>query len=123
VLGPRCTLWIPSTSGVSEFTLGETGEWVRSAEVTELSGGARVFSPANLRCTADSRGYAALVNYYMAERYTLRYTGGLVPDVCAILSRRAGIFTSPVSAGGLVCGEKAEVDRYVEVVCGTQGEE
>lgn len=166
VFGPRCTLWIPSATasgGVVEFTYDEdSSAWVKSTTVTDLSGAKRVFSPANLRCTSDNVGYAQLIAYYMAERYTLRYTGGLVPDVCGILSRRCGIFTSPTSStaaaklrvlyevmpmallvenaggsacdehgtrildmkvtgfdqrSGLVCGEKNEVDRYIELVC------
>lgn len=33
------------------------------------------------RATADNEKYRDLVNWWIAERYTLRYTGGLVPDV------------------------------------------
>lgn len=41
----------------------------------------KIFSPANLRACQEDEGYDALVKDWMAKKYTLRYTGGLVPDV------------------------------------------
>jgi len=34
--------------------------------------------------------YKELVNYWMENRYTLRYTGGLVPDVCQQFTKKMG---------------------------------
>lgn len=50
-------------------------------------GGKRVFAPANLRAAAELEPYRALVADLVAERYTLRYSGGLVPDVHHILAK------------------------------------
>lgn len=34
-----------------------------------------MFSPGNLRATFDNPNYEKLINYYVGEKYTLRYTG------------------------------------------------
>lgn len=40
---------------------------------------------------------AQLINYYITEQYTLRYTGGMVPDVGQILIKEKGVFTNVIS--------------------------
>ena len=40
-----------------------------------------MFSPGNLRATFDNPAYERLISHYIGEKYTLRYTGGMVPDV------------------------------------------
>ena len=47
----------------------------------------KIFAPANLRAAAQNKQYAELIQGWMAEKYTLRYTGGLVPDIHHILSK------------------------------------
>jgi sedoheptulose-bisphosphatase len=37
-----------------------------------------MFSPGNLRATFDNSAYEKLIAYYIGEKYTLRYTGGMV---------------------------------------------
>jgi sedoheptulose-bisphosphatase len=56
------------------------------------------FSPANLRAASDHPAYAALINHYITSRYTLRYSGGLVPDIAHILTKGQGIYISPTTA-------------------------
>merc|ERR1712129_611051 len=56
--------------------------WVCSRERVQISPDTKIFSPANLRAAQDVPEYKELVDYWMENRYTLRYTGGLVPDVC-----------------------------------------
>ena len=46
-----------------------------------------VFAPANLRATAENEEYQQLVQYWMSNKYTLRYSGGMVPDVHHILTK------------------------------------
>ena len=36
-----------------------------------------------------------LLNHYLASKYTLRYTGGMVPDVYYILIAGGGVFCNP----------------------------
>lgn len=47
----------------------------------------KIFAPANLRATAENQEYQQLVQYWMANKYTLRYSGGMVPDVHHILTK------------------------------------
>lgn len=60
--------------------------------------GKKLFAPANLRCCAGNRLYWQLVEDWVAAGYTLRYTGGMVPDVHHILAKGGGVFVSPSSA-------------------------
>lgn len=102
VYGPRTTMfvavgdrWGKSGRRVVEFTLGEDG-WSVSLVPGDVKEG-KLFAPANLRATQDHAGYQRLIAWYMKERYTLRYTGGMVPDVTQILTKGYGVFTSPAS--------------------------
>lgn len=38
----------------------------------------------------------------MTNKFTLRYTGGLVPDVCQQFTKGQGVFTNPTSKAGCV---------------------
>ena len=44
-------------------------------------GDKKVFAPANLRAATENQEYAKLVQHWLQSKYTLRYTGGMVPDV------------------------------------------
>ena len=44
-----------------------------------------MFSPGNLRATFDNPNYERLISHYIGEKYTLRYTGGMVPDVFQVI--------------------------------------
>ena len=84
----------PSGCLVQEFELAWSGggmpQWVLARPDVRV-GDKRVFAPANLRAAAEHEPYRRLVGELMAERYTLRYSGGLVPDVHHILAKvRAG---------------------------------
>jgi sedoheptulose-bisphosphatase len=43
-----------------------------------FSGEGKLFAPGNLRACFDNPAYERLVNFYLGEKYTLRYTGGMV---------------------------------------------
>lgn len=45
----------------------------------------------------DNAGYDKLVQYWLANKYTLRYTGGMVPDVNQLLVKGEGVFTNASS--------------------------
>lgn len=47
----------------------------------------QVFAPANLRAAAENTVYRDLVSQFIVDKYTLRYTGGFVPDVHHILTK------------------------------------
>ncbi|CAI8597305.1 unnamed protein product [Vicia faba] len=98
VLGPRTTyvLALKDFPGTHEFLLLDEGKWQHVKETHEIGEG-KLFSPGNLRATFDNTNYAKLVDYYVREKYTLRYTGGMVPDVNQIIVKEKGIFTNVTS--------------------------
>jgi len=103
VYGPRTmvTLAIDGVPGAHEFTLrddlsGQHGYFVHSNEIAALEEG-KLFSPGNLRATQDNKGYKSLVDFWMQNKYTLRYTGGFVPDVNQLLVKGRGVFVTPSS--------------------------
>ncbi|MDD5041454.1 MAG: fructose-1,6-bisphosphatase [Candidatus Peribacteraceae bacterium] len=95
--GPR-TLFIYSTGGgVHEFLLNDVGEFILLREHLGIGDNAKNFSPGNLRGIDETDGYRAVVESWMAQQMTLRYSGCLVADVHHIFSKGQGIFTFPAS--------------------------
>jgi len=47
----------------------------------------QVFAPANLRAAAENTAYRDVVSELILRQYTLRYTGGFVPDIHHILTK------------------------------------
>lgn len=101
--GPRTTLCIalPSKSTdsgkdvVLEVTLTNDGSmWEVSRDEITINAVGKVFAPGNLRASNDNEKYNALIQHWISERYTLRYTGGMVPDVYHIFAKSKGVFTN-----------------------------
>jgi len=106
--GPRTTVLIGLEDGVYEFSYGCTPEgcqltdgsfapWVCSRERIQIASDCKIFAPANMRAAQEVDGYNDLINYYMKQKYTLRYTGGLVPDVYQQFTKNQGVFHNPTS--------------------------
>merc|ERR1719389_1244945 len=97
--GPRTTVFIALDDGVYEFTYGanDVDGWICSREQIQIKPDSKIFSPANLRAAQDVPEYASLVDHWMSNKYTLRYTGGLVPDVCQQFTKQMGVFANPTS--------------------------
>jgi len=122
VFGPRTTAVIavrfPEEDKRVCVELGEVdgGVWEVLRERVEFEGvekgkgKERYFAPANLRAAAEDEKYMALVEKFIRERYTLRYCGGLVPDVYHGLVKGKGVYLSPVTAGS-----KAKLRRLYEL--------
>lgn len=120
VYGPRTTAIVAfripgSADACLEIGLGEKGfqdcEVIRRAvNLAKPPFKTRYFAPANLRAAAQDERYMALVNRYVQEGYTLRYSGGLVPDVIHALVKGHGIYVSPVTAES-----KAKLRRLFEL--------
>lgn len=107
--GPRTTLCIalPASSTsllknvVFEVTLtssddGKTeyAKWEVSRDEIKIKSSGKVFAPGNLRASNDNEKYNQLIQYWIKERYTLRYTGGMVPDVYHIFAKSKGVFSN-----------------------------
>lgn len=98
IYGPRTTLIVATSGAVFEVTRVSASEWTVTNEFEKgIAKDAKIFSPANLRSAQDLPGYATVIDKWMSKRLTLRYTGGMVPDVGSILIKGNGIFCSPVS--------------------------
>eukprot|EP00741_Cyanophora_paradoxa_P003414 tig00000704_g3317.t1 len=97
IYGPRTQFMLSVKNGTHEFTLEQDGSWVHTKEIYEIAEG-KLFAPGNLRATMDNANYKALVDYWLREKYQLRYTGGMVPDVNQILIKGKGVFCNPASA-------------------------
>lgn len=109
VYGPRATLFVCGSAwpngGVSEISLRPSvplsSFTVRRLPLLKNDAQSlqkkMLFAPANLRASQDLPGYQQLVEYYLKHRYTLRYTGAMVPDVTQILVKGHGVFVSPIS--------------------------
>eukprot|EP00547_Thalassionema_nitzschioides_P003872 CAMPEP_0194199716 /NCGR_PEP_ID=MMETSP0156-20130528/632_1 /TAXON_ID=33649 /ORGANISM="Thalassionema nitzschioides, Strain L26-B" /LENGTH=329 /DNA_ID=CAMNT_0038924651 /DNA_START=14 /DNA_END=1003 /DNA_ORIENTATION=+ len=99
--GPRTVMCIavPGIHKAFEITLvNNRTEWHLSKEKVEIRPSGKIFAPGNLRATNDHSKYKALLEHWMTNRYQLRYSGGMVPDVYHIFSKSKGIFTNVSSA-------------------------
>merc|ERR1719160_706132 len=94
--GPRTTVFVTLDDGVYEFTYGADG-WLCSRDRVEVKQESKIFAPANMRAAQDLPDYAKLIDYWMTNKYTLRYSGGLVPDICQQFTKRMGVFANPTS--------------------------
>lgn len=92
--GPRTTVLLTVREGVVEFLLDKNGKFYLNQEDLVVEEG-KMFAPGNLRATASNENYMKLVQYWMEQQYTLRYSGGMVPDVAQIILKGKGIFTYP----------------------------
>jgi len=96
--GPRTTALVACDDGVYEFTCGTGNKWFASKEKIQIKAESKIFSPANMRAAQEDEGYNSLLKYWMDERYTLRYSGGLVPDVYQCFTKEMGVFANPTAA-------------------------
>lgn len=94
VYGPSTTMILTVKKGVVKFQMDDKGEFVRCEDEIQVGEG-KMFAPGNLRATAKREDYRKLVNYWMEQQYTLRYSGGMVPDINQILLKGKGIFSYP----------------------------
>jgi len=95
VYGPRTTLVYSVGKGVHEFTLNDVGEYSLTKKDIKLAEESKYFAPGNLRATEQNEGYKKLVESWMSDQYTLRYSGGMTPDLNHMLIKGNGIFTYP----------------------------
>lgn len=119
ILGPRTTIVIAlNIPGKPQacFEIGVSGSGGDTTLVRPVVAFSsppfktRYFAPANLRAAAESKAYARLIDHYIQSKYTLRYSGGLVPDVVHMLVKGHGTYVSPVTGAS-----KAKLRRLYEL--------
>ncbi|GMH79572.1 hypothetical protein TrLO_g6256 [Triparma laevis f. longispina] len=92
--GSRTTAFISCVGkGCMEVTL-TNGKWLVTTEKVILKPTKKIFAPGNLRCVNTNPSYKKIVDHWINENYTLRYTGGMVPDICHIMSKEGGVFSN-----------------------------
>lgn len=94
VYGPRLTFVFTFGTGIFAFLLTENESCLLFEKHT-ISEEAKTFSPGNLRASQEDEKYFQLVNDWILEQKTLRYSGGMVPDINQIFCKGSGIFTYP----------------------------
>ncbi|GLC33121.1 hypothetical protein PLESTB_000368200 [Pleodorina starrii] len=88
---------IHASHEVQEYILQADGTWRLQRSELGIGPVSRTFAPANLRAAGANAEYAALVRRWIEAAFTLRYTGGMVPDVHHILAKGSGVFCNPCS--------------------------
>ncbi len=96
--GPRTSLVIAIGGKISEFILNDLGEYHISREEIVVFPDAKIFAPGNLRAVIERPKYGNVLKYFIENSRTLRYAGGMVPDINSILMKGNGIFTYPSHA-------------------------
>lgn len=95
LFGPRTTLVFATQEGIWEFTENAIGEFIQSRENFSLAEDARYFAPGNLRAISENPKYEKLFLYLAKKPLTLRYSGGMAPDIHHIFTKGSGVFSYP----------------------------
>lgn len=102
--GPRVTTMIAindnSTTTGNKVCMELTmlpDKWIITHHAVTITPKAKTFAPGNLRAISDNESYRSLVDYWLQNKYTLRYSGGLVPDVYHILTKGQGVLSNASS--------------------------
>ena len=96
VYGPRTTLVLTLGKGTHEFRLNhKENEFFLSKENLKILPQAKYFAPGNLRAAAERDDYLKKIDEYIKKGMTLRYSGGMVPDINHILIKGNGVFSYP----------------------------
>jgi fructose-1,6-bisphosphatase I len=96
--GPLITMVYSAGKGTHEFVLNREGEYVLSHENILLEERGSIYGPGGLRKDWTPE-HLRFMEYLEAEGYTLRYSGGFVPDINQVLIKHGGIFTYPALKG------------------------
>ena len=94
VYGPRTILVYSAGKGAHAFFLNEVGEFVLLQKDLTMKDEVKTYAPGNLRAVIDTPNYRKMMNLWLDEAHTLRYSGGMVPDIHHMLTKGAGIFTN-----------------------------
>jgi fructose-1,6-bisphosphatase I len=92
--GPRTVLVYAAGNGTHMFLLNDVGEFVLLRENLGVADAGKTYSPGNLRAVNENAGYKKLLNAWLDDELTLRYSGCMVADVHHILAKGQGIFTN-----------------------------
>ena len=98
VYGPKLTFLITTGDGVDEFLYDRSSRtFVLFHEKIRMNVTGKIYAPGNLKASVSESWYAELLKDWIKGGYSLRYSGGMVPDVNQILKKGGGIFVYPGS--------------------------
>ena len=99
IYGPKTVLIysLGGGNGVHQFVLNSIGEFVLDREYLGAGDDAKVYAPGNIAAASENGAYKMLLDQWIARKMTLRYSGGMVPDIHHIFAKGNGIF---VNLGG-----------------------
>ena len=92
--GPRTLLVYSTGEGTHMFLLNDVGEFVLLQESLTIEDDAKNFSAGNLRAVTDNAAYRSVLNQWLDDQLTLRYSGCMVADIHHILAKGQGVFTN-----------------------------
>ena len=94
VYGPRTALIysLGQGKGVHQFILNDIGEFVLDRAYLGVGDDAKVYAPGNIAAASENAVYKMLIDQWIELKMTLRYSGGMVPDIHHILAKGNGIF-------------------------------
>ncbi|TSC57557.1 MAG: fructose-1,6-bisphosphatase I [Candidatus Peregrinibacteria bacterium Greene0416_19] len=95
IYGPRTVLVCSSGHGTHEFILNDVGEFILLREHLGIGDAAKVFAPGNLHAMVEDAPYRSLLEAWLQDNMSLRYSGCMVADVHHILSKGQGVFLYP----------------------------
>ena len=96
VYGPRITFIIAlKDKGIHEFELNDVGEFMLTKPDIKVAPKTKYFSPGNLQTYREDDAYRNVVDFWLNEQRTLRYSGGMAPDLNHIFCKGEGIFSYP----------------------------
>lgn len=96
VYGPRVVLVISVKGlGTHELEMNDVGEFILTRENIKIKKDTKYFAPGNMRASVVNPKYKQLILDWMEEKKTLRYSGGMVPDLHHMLSKKEGVFAYP----------------------------
>ncbi|CAK72962.1 unnamed protein product (macronuclear) [Paramecium tetraurelia] len=88
--------WNEKEQKIQEYTLfdgDKQGHWELTKDNIKIKPKGKLFSPGNTRCIVDHIPYREVVDYWIHNGYTLRYSGGMAPDICQIFLKEVGVFS------------------------------
>lgn len=96
VYGPRVTFTIAvKGNGVHTFEMNDVGEFLLIEQDLALEPTSKYFAPGNLKAMNTVPAYKKLVESWITDNRTLRYSGGMVPDLHHMLCKKSGVFAYP----------------------------
>lgn len=95
IYGPKTTMLLAIPGhGVHFFELNG-GDFVYVRGPVTIASESKYFAPGNARAAKDRPVYLEVINEWINRGLTLRYSGGMVPDVGHIFVKGSGVFAYP----------------------------